>query len=66
MATEPVSPTRHPITRTVSLDENEIEFTAMRERSSDPYRGAGAAGELLYIYCPKNDSPKLCTFSARL
>ncbi len=50
MATEPVSPTRHPITRTVSLDENEIEFTAMRGRSSDPYRGAGAAGELLYIY----------------
>ncbi len=34
MATESVSPTLHPITRTVSLDENEIEFTAMRAQGS--------------------------------
>ncbi len=34
MATESMSPTLHPITQTVSLDENEIEFTAMRAQGS--------------------------------
>ncbi len=34
MATESLSPTRHSITHTVSLDENEIELTAMRAQGS--------------------------------
>ena len=34
MAIESASPTLHPITHTISLDENEIELTAMRAQGS--------------------------------